>query len=169
MLAFSKNVHGRTYEEARRLTYARDSDVNEKILHIDMHCSGMVNPRVHFITVETADLFRWCGNCARYGERVLMPSYCLCCDQMLGNPGVENVDMIRYARHVHSGPVELHMPISQASTCDEKFQRRVVAKMREFLQSNETLRMAGSAGRGILGGNWVGRMFRMNPYWRDCF
>ena len=98
-----------------------------------------------------------------------MPSYCPCCDQMLCHPGVENNDMIRYARHVHSGPVDHHVPVTRASTCDEKFQRRVVNKMREFLQSNETLRMAGSAGSGILAGNWVGRMLRMTPYWRDCF
>ena len=98
-----------------------------------------------------------------------MPSYCPCCDNILEPPGVENTDMIRYARHVHSSPVDHQAPITPTSTCDEKFQRRVLTKMREFLQSNETLRMAGSAGSGILAGNWVGRMLRMNPYWRHCF
>ena len=98
-----------------------------------------------------------------------MPSYCPCCDNILEAPGVENTDMIRYARHAHSGPVDLRAPITPMSTCDEKFQRKVLAKMREFLQSNETLRMAGSAGNGILAGNWVLRMLRLNPYWRHCF
>ena len=77
--------------------------------------------------------------------------------------------MIRYTRHAHSGPVNHNAPITQASTCDEKYQRRVINSMREFLQSNEILRMAGSAGRGILVGNWAIRMLRMNPYIRGCF
>ena len=98
-----------------------------------------------------------------------MPSYCPCCDQNLEAPGVEHTDMIRYARHVHSGPVDLRANITPMSTCDETFQRKVLAKMREFLQTNETLRMAGSAGNGILAGNWVLRMLRLNPYWRNCF
>ena len=168
-VAFSKNVLGRTHDEARRFTYARDSNVSEKILHLDMRCSGMNNPRVHYLPAETLDLYRWCGNCAKYGENVELPSYCPCCDQELSHPGVEGVNMIRYARHVHSGPVNHNMPITRASTCDEKYQRRVIASMREFLQSNEILRMAGSAGRGVLVGNWAIRMLRMNPYIRDCF
>ena len=168
-VAFSKNVQGRTHEEARRSTYARDSNVSEKILHLDMRCSGMVNPRVHYLPAETMDLYRWCGTCARYGENVELPSYCPCCDQELSHPGVEGVNMIRYTRHAHSGPVNHNTPITQASTCDEKYQRRVINSMREFLQANQILRMAGSAGRGMMAGNWASRMLRMNPYIRDCF
>ena len=77
--------------------------------------------------------------------------------------------MVRYTRHTHSGPVNHNAPFTRASTCNEKYQRRVINSMREFLQSNQILRMAGSAGRGILAGNWASRMLRMNPYIRDCF
>ena len=168
IVGFSRNALGRTNEEARRISYAKTQDT-ENIIHIRQNCSGMINPRVHYITVEMADMFRWCGVCARYGEGVDMPSYCPCCDNMLCPQGVENIDMIRYARHVHSGLVDHQAPITRTSTCDEKFQRRVLIKAREFLQSSETLRMAGSTGRAILAGNWVARMLRKNPYWSHCF
>ena len=168
-VAFSKNVLGRTHDEARRFTFARDSNASEKIMHLDMHCCGMVNPRVHYLPAESLDMYRWCGNCAKYGESVELPPYCPCCDQNLDMPMVEEVNMIRYTRHTHSGPVNHNAPITQASSCDEKYQRRVINSMREFLQANQILRMAGSAGRGMMAGNWASRMLRMNPYIRDCF
>ena len=166
-VAFSKNVLGRTHEEARRFTYARDSsNAQEKIMHIDKNCCGMNNPRVHFLPAESLDMYRWCGQCARYGEAIQLPSYCPCCDQPLENPMVEGVSMIRYTRHTHSSPVDHNAPVTGASTCNEKYQRRVINSMREFLRTNTLMRMGGSA---IFAGNWASRMLRMNPYVRDCF
>lgn len=128
IIAFSKNSHGRTAEEANRLTYTRNTDT-EKIIHLRSSCSGMNDPQVHYIPVELAGMMRWCGACADYGREVQMPNYCPCCDQILG-PG-DSTDIVRYARHKNSHLVDHHGP---TRTCDEMYKRRVLNKAREFLQ-----------------------------------
>ena len=89
-----------------------------------------------------------------------MPNYCPCCDNILG-PG-DRTDIVRYVRYTNSHLVD---HVAPTRTCDEMFQRKVLNKAREFLQSCATLMMAGSAGRAILAGDWAGRMLRRQPYW----
>ena len=73
-VAFSKNVLGRTHDEARRFTYAHDSSVSEKVLHLDRHCSGMVNPRV--IAAAGLDPDEWQGFAFGVGvDRLAMLKY----------------------------------------------------------------------------------------------
>ena len=102
---------------------------------------------------------RWWGACADYGREVRMPNYCPCCDQILGR-GV-STDILRYMIHTNSHLVDHHGP---TRTCDEMYQRRVLNKAREFIQSCMQLMMSGNAGRAILAGDWAARMLRRSPY-----
>ena len=155
-VAFSKNTHGRTPDEANRLTYGRDA---EKIMHLRSNCSGMQNPQVHFIPSELAPYMRWCGACADYGKEVRMPNYCPCCDQVLGPGG--HTDFVRYMQHTASHRINLR---GFMRSCDEMYQRAVLDNVQEFLQACRQRLMGPNPGRMIMAGDWAGEMVRRSQY-----
>ena len=159
MVAFSKNTEAQTLQEAEQATYSR---TNQPILHVRQNCSGMHNPRVHYLPVEVGDLVRWCGNCTGYGADLEMPDYCPCCDNRLGPGGP--MKLVQYAKHVMTRLVNLQAPITRDSTCDERYQRMVLEEARRYSAVRNTLRAAGAAGNERLVGDWFGRMLRRNPY-----
>ena len=88
-----------------------------------------------------------------------MPNYCPCCDQILGQG--DGTDIVRYMRHTYSHMVDHHGP---TRTCDEMYQRAVLNKAREFMQSCRQRLMGVNPGRMIMVGDWAGRMLRRSQY-----
>ena len=72
--------------------------------------------------------------------------------------------LVQYAKHAMTRLVNLQAPITRDSTCDERYQRKVLAEARRYFRAREQLRMAGAAGNEILVGDWVGRMLRRTAY-----
>ena len=96
-----------------------------------------------------------------------MPNYCPCCDNNLG-PG-DRTDIVRYSKHCMTKVVNHITPVDRDSTCNERYQRKVLTKAREYYQSRQLLLMAGMAGNGIVAGDWVKRMLQQQRYWDPFF
>ena len=161
VIAYSRNTESQTIEEAQANTYSSN---RQPILHLRKNCSGMNNPRVHFLPSETCDLFRWCGNCAQYGAALEMPEYCPCCNMPLGAVPGAPIRLVQYAKHVMTREVNLVAPITPTSTCNECYQRAMLAEMKRYNIARTALRNAGMAGNEAHVGDWFGRLVRRDPY-----
>ena len=166
VVAYSKNVLGRTFEESRNMFYNRGSP-NDKIMHLTASCSGMNDPQVHYVPAELVHMFRWCGNCAGYGDRVELPSYCACCDNIVAGR-TDTVDMIQFNRHANTqAAIDPLLPIDADDPCDQKYQRTVLREARAYHEKQNALARVRQAGNAPF--EWARLMFARTRRWPTVF
>ena len=72
--------------------------------------------------------------------------------------------LVQYAKHVMTREVNLLAPNTPLSTCDECYQRAMLAEMKRYNIARTALRNAGMAGNEAHVGDWFGRLVRRDPY-----